>query len=270
MSSNLQNWLNCCELPQCWLCIYLHLKTYLAISRRAGWPACSWWERWWVSEWAAARAGSALRGRGTARGCRGPSPGRVGPARRPRCPSPALTQGLPRSGHRRPGGLLIPLRPGAAEEAAPGACPSLARRAPPAPGTAGRARRDGPGRERPREPVAGPGARSGAGAGQRLRWRGGGAAPLPSRPECGTLPPANAARSKGNEAAGAAEFEPGLPRARVAPIVRGSGASWSSRREKTQARRCGGSEGVAVLVIRVLQKTRPLERQLYWIPDACL
>lgn len=50
MSSNLQNWLNCCELPQCWLCIYLHLKTYLAISRRAGWPACSWWERWWVSE----------------------------------------------------------------------------------------------------------------------------------------------------------------------------------------------------------------------------
>lgn len=235
MSSNLQNWLNCCELPQCWLCIYLHLKTYLVISPRSGWPARSWWER--AGEWAAPRAGTALRGGGTAPpAALGQSPGMPRAESRPHGaaspPMPAAAPHLPArrrcgrsaprsgaaplAGAAGPARLPAPLGPGAAKEAAASACPSPAHRAPLAPGAAGRGRGDGAGAA---EGARGGGRGRGAEprAGERLRQRGGGAARVPaqprrgaarspSRPQGWTLPQANAARSEGNEAAGAAEL----------------------------------------------------------------
>lgn len=223
MSSNLQNWLNCCELPLCWLCIYLHLKAYLVTSTRAGWPA--------RSGWASSGSGGqcpAGRGHRAARGSRA-QPGGAAAESRPEGadgrPRPAAAPHLlaRRRCRRRRG--AAPLA-GAAGRAGswPRSAPGLRRkrRRPPAPRLlpglprvpAPRAGAGETGRARRREPGAG--GRRAAPAAGRGRCPAGRAARLPSRPEGWTLPPANAARSKGNGGAGTAGLESELPRARVA------------------------------------------------------
>lgn len=288
MSSNLQNWLNCCELPLRWLCIYLHLKAYLVTSTRAGWPARSGWER--AGERAAARAGSALRGGGTAPPAAlglspavpRPSPGPKGPmaAPGPRRPltcwpgaGAAAAAGLPRSQAPPAGRAPGPAPPRGCGESGGGRLPLAC-----CPGCRGSRRRgQGPGRRGGRG-----GGSPGPGAGERLRQRGGGAARLGELPAC--LPARRAEPSLRQTRLDPRETGvPALPGwslcCRGLASLHGRPAGSGRARERSLLEQPAGedpnpevrsSEGVAVLVIRALQKSRTPERQLYWIPYACL
>lgn len=212
----------------------------------------------------------------TAHARRGPSP--AGPAQvRPQRPA---ERGCPAGRSRRPGSAPGPARPrgceGSGGERLPLSC---------SPGSPGpRRRRQGPGRRGGRgggSPGRGPGARRGAEsrraapAAGRGRCPGArpaapGSCPL-AFPPAGLDPPSGKRGSiRGKRSCRRCRVSPGCrglgslhgrPVGSGAPAVRGSGASWSSRRESTLAWRCGGSEGV--VMSEGIGAQSPSENQTY-------